>query len=114
MKEIWKDSIVPGFEISNKGRIKNAKTKRIIIPEPEEKGYLRLSRYINGTKKHYSVHRMVAIAFIPNPHNKPQVDHIDGDNTNNNVNNLRWCSNKENAKWHWEKIRKALKEYGKK
>ena len=110
MKEIWKNSIVENYAISNLGRIKNLKTNHIIIPDKEEKGYCRLSIKINGKKKHFAVHRLVAIAFIPNPNNLPQVDHIDNNKTNNRVDNLRWCSNKENAQWRWERIRKALKE----
>ena len=113
-KEIWKQSILENYEVSNLGRIKNKKTNHIIIPEKEEKGYQRLSIRVNGKKKHYAIHRLVAIAFIPNPLNKPQVDHIDNDNSNNKVSNLRWCSNEENSKWRWERIRKALDIYAKK
>ena len=111
MKEIWKQSIAENYAISNLGRVKNLKTNRIISFDKEEKGYCRLSIKVNGKKKHYAIHRLVAIAFIPNPENKPQVDHIDCDKTNNCVSNLRWCSNKENAQWRWERIRKALKNY---
>lgn len=109
--ELWCSNIVKGYDISTLGRIRNNKTNHIIKPDKEEKGYRRLSIKVNGKKKHYAVHRLVAIAFIPNPNNLPQVDHIDGDNTNNKVSNLRWCSNKQNAQWRWERIRKALKSY---
>lgn len=112
MKEIWKQSIVENYEISNYGRIKNTKTNHIVKPDKEEKGYCRLSIKVNGKKKHFAVHRLVAIAFIPNPENKKQVDHIDNNKTNNRVENLRWVSNKENAQYRWERIRKALKQYG--
>ena len=108
MEETWKESIVKGYLVSNLGRIKNLKTGNIIVPDKEEKGYRRLTVKINGKRKHFAVHRLVAVAFIPNPYNKPQVDHIDADKSNNRVDNLRWCSNKENSMWRWEKIRKAL------
>ena len=111
MKEIWKKSIVNGYEVSNFGRVKNLKTNNIIKPDKEEKGYCRLSVKINGVKKHFAIHRLVALAFIPNPLNKPQVDHIDNNKSNNHVSNLRWVSNKENAQARWERIRKALSQY---
>ena len=114
MKEIWKKSIVENYEISNLGRVKNIKTGKIIKPDKEEKGYCRLTIKINGVRKHYAIHRLVAIAFIPNPLNKEQVDHIDNDKTNNRVDNLQWVSNKENCQLRWERIRKALKEYDRK
>lgn len=109
--EIWCANIIDGYDVSTLGRIKNNKTNHIIKPDKEEKGYCRLSIKIDGKKKHYAIHRLVAIAFIPNPENKPQVDHIDCDKTNNCVSNLRWCTNKENARWRWDRIRNALKRY---
>jgi len=105
MQEIWKESIVRGYAISNLGRLKNLKTNNIIKGDREEKGYCRLSIVVNGKKKHYAIHRLVAIAFIPNPNNLPQVDHIDFNKSNNCVSNLRWCSNKENSQWFWKKVR---------
>ena len=114
MKEIWKQSIVANYSVSNLGRIRNDKTNHIIKPDKEEKGYCRLSVKIGGKRKHFPIHRLVAIAFIPNPNNKAQVDHIDNDKTNNCVDNLRWVSNKENSNYRWERIRKALKNYGNK
>lgn len=51
---------------------------------------------VDGTKRRFAVHRLVAKAFIPNPDNKPEIDHIDGDPTNNHVWNLQWVTHKEN------------------
>lgn len=64
------------------------------IKQREEAGYMRVS-LVNGS--HY-VHRLVAQAFIPNPENKPCVNHKDGNKKNNNVYNLEWCTHKENSK----------------
>jgi hypothetical protein len=59
-------------------------------------GYYRLSSFINGKKGHIRVHRMVAELYIPNPDNKPIVNHIDGDKLNNHYTNLEWVTHKEN------------------
>ena len=99
--EIWKNNIIPNYDISSLGKIRNNRTGNIIKPDKEEKGYCRLSIKVNGVKKHYAVHRLVALAFIPNPENKPQVDHIDNNKNNNKVPNLRWVTNKENARYRY-------------
>lgn len=92
MEEIWKViEEEPKYEVSNFGNIRNSKTKRLRKLEMNEKGYLRVK-----LNKQYRVHRLVATAFIDNPENKPEVDHIDGDKRNNRVDNLRWVTGKEN------------------
>lgn len=84
------------YQVSTEGRIRNTTTG--IIRKPQYKDgydYFRLNsscKIIRGI----GVHRLVAQAFIPNPENKPQVDHIDGNSTNNRAENLRWTTNKEN------------------
>ena len=57
----------------------------------------------NGKRKYFAVHRLVASAFIPNPNNYEQVDHLDGNKLNNNVDNLEWVSAKENTNRAWKK-----------
>ena len=92
MQEIWKDikDYEGIYQVSNFGRIKN-KTK-ILSPQISNCGYLRIIL----KNKHYSVHRLVAETFIPNFKNKPQVNHIDGNKTNNSVTNLEWVTDSEN------------------
>ena len=79
------------------GNVKNLLTGKIIKHYISEYGYHNVYLYKDGKKKGKRVNRLVAIAFIPNPLNKPQVNHIDGDKDNNNVWNLEWVTNKENS-----------------
>ena len=64
---------------------------------PNSGGYRAVVMVENGYKERYLIHRLVAMYFIPNPDNKPYVDHIDGDKLNNAVDNLRWATPKENT-----------------
>ena len=113
MEEIWKD--IPGilygyFQVSNLGRAKRLERKSLrkdwkynvykekIIHLGENKGYYFFSYYINGISGVESVHRAVAKAFIPNPENKPEVNHIDGNKGNNKPENLEWCTRLENMR----------------
>lgn len=103
--EIWKD--IKGYEglyqISNTGKVKslerymnNRKCEEIIkVPSLTNKGYYRLPLCKYGKIKYYYIHRLVAEAFINNFENKPTVDHIDRNKSNNCVSNLRWATYKE-------------------
>ena len=78
--------------------------------EETSKGYLRVYLSKNGKRKHHKVHRLVARAFIPNPDNKPQVNHIDGNKHNNSITNLEWVTDEEN-KLHRKQILTKEKPY---
>jgi NUMOD4 motif-containing protein/HNH endonuclease len=111
--EVWKD--IPAYEglyqVSNWGRLKSLpksvpmpngrmrnQEERILKQYPNIHGYLLVSIYKNGIKNHTSAHRLIALTFIPNPNNLPQVNHIDGDKLNNHLENLEWVTSSENLK----------------
>lgn len=100
MEEIWKDikDFEGHYQVSNLGRIKSIKFgKEIILKQHNNKGgYYYVCLLKNGKHKNYYVHRLVAQAFLPNPYKLPQVNHKDENKTNNNVDNLEWCTNEYN------------------
>lgn len=113
-KEEWK--VIEGYEdyeVSNLGRIlSNKKGKKKYLKLFNKQGYYCTALSANKTK-FLLVHRLVAKAFISNPKNKPEVNHIDGDKSNNHVDNLEWCTPKENINHAWknglcENTRKAI------
>lgn len=118
MNEIWKNlKYVKGYEkysqyeISSYGRIRSldvtypngkrkiGKIKKIRL---NEKGYCVTTLSLNNKSKTVRIHRLVALAFIPNPENKPEVNHKDGNKENNHVDNLEWVTRKENMKHAYE------------
>jgi len=95
VEEIWKKmEVAPNYSVSNFGRIKNDVTGHVLKPQNDHKGYHRVRVMPFGTVK---MHREVAKAFIPNPLNKPQVNHKDTNKQNNYVDNLEWSTNIDNA-----------------
>lgn len=110
MKEIWKDifNYEGLYQVSNTGKVKSLERKsfngHVLITNKERflkfgnngNGYLFVNLSKDNTQKRLYVHRLVAFAFIPNPLNKETVNHKDGNKLNNCVENLEWCSQKEN------------------
>ncbi len=98
-RERWKSvNGYANYEISNCGRVRNATTERILKNHTTKNGYLDIGLPKNGSSKRLLVHRLVAEAFFENPAEKRCVDHIDGNRSNNNVDNLRWANTSENAR----------------
>ena len=92
---MWKRvSDFPQYEVSNTGLVR--KGAKIKICRANSHGYPTVVLYENGKRKNIPVHRLVALAFIANPYNLPQVNHIDENKENNNVANLEWCDAKYN------------------
>lgn len=111
--EEWKDiNGAPGYEVSSLGRIRSKdrevrtsrgsrayKGKALSLKKVRtNKGKSEYRKVSLGRSRQDWVHRLVARAFIPNPHKKPQIDHIDGDGANNAVSNLRWSTQSENIR----------------
>lgn len=93
----WRD--VPGYDLymcSPQGDIKNKHTGCLLKPAEDKDGYLKVVLVNESGKHSIAVHRVVGFTYIPNPGNKPQINHIDGNKKNNSVNNLEWVTNKEN------------------
>ena len=116
MIETWKD--IKGYEglymVSNFGNVKSLPRKRytggilkeriltVRLNKTSKKSYFIVALYKDGKRDDLQVHRLVAEAFIPNPDNKPQVNHIDGNTYNNVETNLEWCTPKENTYHAWK------------
>lgn len=98
--EIWKE--IQGYEglyaVSNRGRVMNLKSRKVLKPGINSIGYELIVLCKNGKQKNYTVHRLVAEAFIPNTDNLPQVNHIDERKDNNDVSNLEWVTASQNMK----------------
>lgn len=106
--EIWKDIL--GYEgiylVSNKGRVKRIMhrknvTNKIINSTKKANDYIFVCLTLNGINKDFKTSRLVAIAFIPNPENKPQVNHLNGKD-DNTVESLKWNTSKENIRHAWD------------
>lgn len=120
MEEIWKD--IKGYEglyqVSNLGKIKSlnynhTKKEKILKSLKRKNNYLKIRLYKNKKYNTYFIHRIVAENFILNENNLPIVNHIDGNPSNNCVNNLEWCTQKQNVQHSIiTGLRKKMREYG--
>ena len=99
--EIWKDieDYERLYQVSNLGNVKSKKRNKLLKPYTTSNDYLVVKLSHNNKQINYFVHRLVAKAFIPNPENKPQVNHKDENIQNNNANNLEWCTHSYNQNY---------------
>lgn len=93
--EIWKETIYPKYDISNFGRIRSRKNNLPKILSTTKRVYEQITISSGKSKPQLLIHRLVALAFIPNTHNKSEVNHKDGNKLNNHVLNLEWVTKVE-------------------
>ena len=113
MQEIWKD--IEGFEgryqVSNLGNVRswyNATTTPRILKPDESKGYLYVNLSSKGEHKSYLIHRLVAVAFLPNPNGYPEINHKDENKYNNRADNLEWCTRAYNMAYGSARVRQGI------
>ncbi len=115
-EEVWKD--IPHYEgrylISNQGRVFSLLTKKYLSVQQRDDGYLTIKlSNAKGKRKHEYIHRLVALAFIDNPNNYPEVNHKNEIKTDNRVENLEWCDREYNINYgsRIERVSKKLTNY---
>lgn len=117
--EIWRDiKDYPNYQVSNMGRVKSLNYKRtgkekILKNSKNNSGYLYVCLTINKKEHNYRIHRLVASAFLPNPNNLPQVNHINEIKTDNRVENLEYCDSSYNINYgtRTEKTQKPILQF---
>lgn len=94
---MWRE-INKKYECNESGTIRNSKTKHIIKQFKGKDGYMRVSLYIDGKSKTFTVHRLILSSFVKNPNQDiyTEINHIDGNKENNCIDNLEWCTRSEN------------------
>lgn len=123
--EIWKP--IPEYkdyyEVSSMGRVRSLdkrlphpRNKAMVLPKKghilkpglDKDGYVAVTLCKEGKTKTFKVHRLVALAFIPNPDNLPEIDHRNARKYDNRPENLRWCTTQQNAEWREQKRRPTV------
>lgn len=85
----------PNYEVSDQGDVRNVSTNCILNGTPDKGGYTKVELYVGGSRSTKKVHRLVAEAFVPNPNDLPEVDHINNIRDDNRVENLRWSTRQQ-------------------
>ena len=107
--EIWANVLELPYEVSNFGNVKRVsnmpykhKNREYIKPYLNNKGYMCINLYKNSKVHKFQVHRLIAVYFLPNPNNLPEINHIDGNRLNNDIDNLEWCTRQQNMQHAWD------------
>ncbi len=97
MEEEWRDVDGYDYEVSSMGRVRRKGKEVCLKPLSARGGYCRIYLYAGPERQRFLIHRLVAMAFLPNPDNLPQVDHINNIKDDNRLDNLRWCTPSQNS-----------------
>ena len=97
------------YAVTSCGKVWSHRRQKFLAPKIDRYGYVLYHLYKDGKEKLALAHRLVAQAYIPNPENKPDVNHLDEDKQNNSVNNLAWCTTRENCNYGNRNAKLAMK-----
>jgi hypothetical protein len=113
MQQQWKTiSEHPSYSVSNTGQVRNDKTNHQLKLNQHPKGYKQVTLWIEGKRQSLLVHRLVAMAFIPNPSNYNTVNHRNEIKHDNQISNLEWCSVQYNNEYSHAKTYQFINPVG--